>query len=171
MSQGLGFFPLASEEFNAESRQVPPGGGRSSRLLVLSGAPLYRLNTVHLLPGSAGLVMLSLYDWRGLAATDPEALPNVGLMAAICNVLAYQLESMSFTQPHCVAIGVMLVAVLLLTARKKLHRLTRRLEVSEIATAGKLVILIGRVLRFLPREPVTTLSLLPCTAPSRSPGC
>jgi len=37
-----------------------------------------------------------------------------------------------------VTIGVTLVAVLLLSARKRFHRLTRRLEVSEIATAGKL---------------------------------
>jgi uncharacterized membrane protein (DUF4010 family) len=101
----------------------------------------------------------------------PEGPPNVGLMTEICNVLAYLLEPMSFTQPHWVAVGVTLVAVLLLTAREKLHRSTRRLEVSEIVIAGELLILIGLVLRFLPREPVTTLSLLPYSAPSRSPRC
>jgi len=48
--------------------------------------------------------------------------------------------------------------VLLLTAREKLHGFARRLEVSEIVTAGKFLILTGLVLPFLPNEPVTALT-------------
>jgi uncharacterized membrane protein (DUF4010 family) len=48
--------------------------------------------------------------------------------------------------------------VLLLTAREKLHGFARRLEVGEIVTAGKFLILTGLVLPFLPSEPVTTLT-------------
>jgi hypothetical protein len=56
---GLGFFfGLAFEEFNAQSRQVRPGGVRSFPLLALSGALLYRLDPAHLLPVTAGLVVL-----------------------------------------------------------------------------------------------------------------
>jgi uncharacterized membrane protein (DUF4010 family) len=76
----------------------------------------------------------------------------------ICNVLAFLLGPMALAEPPWVAIGVTVVAVLLLTAREKLHGLARRLEVSEIVTAGKFLILIGLVLPFLPDEPVTTLT-------------
>ena len=58
-------------------------------------------------------------------------------MTAICNVLAY---------------------LLLLTAREKLHGFARALEVGEIVTTGKFLILTGLVLPFLPSEPVTTLT-------------
>ena len=160
---GLGFFfGLAFEEFNAQSGQVRPGGVRSFPLLALSGGLLYRLDTVHLLPLTAGLVVLggwlSLYYWRHIAETDAEGLPNVGLMTAICNVLAYLLGPTAFTEPPWVAIGITVTAVLLLTAREKLHGLARQLEVKEIVTAGKFLILTGLVLPFLPNRAVTTLT-------------
>lgn len=162
---GLGFFfGLAFEEFNARSRQARPGGVRSFPLLALSGALLYRLDTAHLLPVTAGLVVLggwlSLYYWRHLTETDAEGLPNVGLMTAVCNVLAYLLGPIAFTEPPWVAIGVTVVAVLLLTAREKLHGFARRLEIGEIVTAGKFLILTGVVLPFLPSESVTTLTAI-----------
>jgi uncharacterized membrane protein (DUF4010 family) len=162
---GLGFFfGLAFEEFNAQSRQVRPGGVRSFPLLALSGALLYRLDTAHLLPVTAGLIVLggwlSLYYWRHLAEIDPEGQPNVGLMTAICNVLAYLLGPIALTEPPWVAIGVTVVAVLLLTAREKLHGFARRLEIAEIVTAGKFLILTGLVLPFLPSDPVTTLTAI-----------
>jgi uncharacterized membrane protein (DUF4010 family) len=49
-------------------------------------------------------------------------------------------------------------AVLLLTARDRLHGFARGLEVGEIVTAGKFLILTGLVLPFLPSQPVTTLT-------------
>jgi uncharacterized membrane protein (DUF4010 family) len=160
---GLGFFfGLAFEEFNAQGGQARPGGIRSFPLLALAGALLYRLDTGHLLPLSAGLLVLgawlTCYYWRHIAEVDPEGQPNVGLMTAICNVLAYLLGPIAFAEPPWVAIGVTVVAVLLLTAREKLHGFARRLEVGEIVTAGKFLILTGLVLPFLPSEPVTTLT-------------
>lgn len=160
---GLGFFfGLAFEEFNAQSGQARPGGVRSFPLLALAGALLYRLDPGHLVPLAAGLLILGswlgLYYWQHLAERDPEGRPNVGLMTAICNVLAYLLGPIAFTEPPWVAIGVTVVAVLLLTAREKLHGFARRLEVGEIVTAGKFLILTGLILPFLPSEPVTTLT-------------
>lgn len=160
---GLGFFfGLAFEEFYAQAGQARPGGVRSFPLLALAGALLYRLDTSHLLPLTAGLLVLGAwltsYYWRHVAETDREGQPNVGLMTAICNVLAYLLGPIAFTEPPWVAIGVTVVAVLLLTAREKLHGFARRLEVDEIVTAGKFLILTGVVLPFLPNEPVTTLT-------------
>jgi uncharacterized membrane protein (DUF4010 family) len=75
-------------------------------------------------------------------------------------VLAYLLGPISFTEPPWVAIGATVAAVLLLTARERLHGFARRLEVVEILTAGKFLILTGLVLPFLPNEPVTRLTEL-----------
>src|SRR5580704_279467 len=160
---GLGFFfGIAFEEFNAAGGRARPGGVRSFPLLALAGALLYRLDTVHLLPVTAGLVVLgawlTCYYWRHIGETDPEGLPNVGLMTPICNVLAYLLGPVAFAEPPWVAIGVTVAAVLLLTAREKLHGFARQLEVGEIVTAGKFLILTGLILPFLPNQPVTTLT-------------
>ena len=147
---GLGFFfGLAFEEFHAQGSQVRPGGVRSFPLLALSGALLYQLDAARLLPLTAGLLVLgawlTCYYWRHVAETDAEGRPNVGLMVPICNVLAYLLGPIALTEPPWTAIGVTVVAVLLLTAREKLHGLARRLEIGEIVTAGKFLILTGLV--------------------------
>jgi uncharacterized membrane protein (DUF4010 family) len=156
------FFGLAFEEFHAQDQQVRPGGVRSFPLLALAGALLYRLDSTHLLPLTAGLLVLgawlTAYYLRHIEEIDPEGRPNVGLMVPICNALAYLLGPIALAEPPWAAIGVTVVAVLLLTAREKLHGLARRLEVSEIVTAGKFLILTGLVLPFLPNEPVTTLT-------------
>jgi len=160
---GLGFFfGLAFEEFHAQDGQVRPGGVRSFPLLALAGGLLYRLDTGRLLPLGVGLLVLgawlTCYYWRHLGETDPEGQPNVGLMVPICNVLAYLLGPVAFGEPPWVAIGATVAAVLLLTAREKLHGFARQIEVGEIVTAGKFLILTGLVLPFLPNEPVTRLT-------------
>jgi uncharacterized membrane protein (DUF4010 family) len=160
---GLGFFfGLAFEEFHAQGGQVRPGGVRSFPLLALAGALLYRLDENRLLPLSVGLLVLgawlTCYYRRHVEETDPEGHPNVGLMVPICNVLAYLLGPTALAEPPWVAISVTVAAVLLLTARDKLHGFARRLEIGEIVTAGKFLILTGLVLPFLSNEPVTRLT-------------
>ncbi len=160
---GLGFFfGLAFEEFHAQAGQARPGGVRSFPLLALAGALLYRLDTARLVPLSIGLLVLgawlTCYYWRHVEEIDPEGRPNVGLMVPICNVLAYLLGPIALAEPPWMAIGVTVAAVLLLTARDKLHGFARRVETGEIITAGKFLILTGLVLPFLPSEPVTRLT-------------
>jgi uncharacterized membrane protein (DUF4010 family) len=162
---GLGFFfGLAFEEFHAQGLQARPGGVRSFPLLALAGALLYRLDPARLLPLSVGLLVLgawlTCYYWRHVGETDPDGRPNVGLMVPICNVLAYLLGPIALAEPSLVAIGVTVAAVLLMTAREKLHGFARRLEVGEIVTAGKFLILAGLVLPFLPNQPVTDLTII-----------
>jgi uncharacterized membrane protein (DUF4010 family) len=79
-------------------------------------------------------------------------------MVPICNVLAYLLGPIALAEPPWMAIGVTVAAVLLLTARETLHGFARRLDVNEIVTAGKFLVLSGLVLPFLPNEPVTRLT-------------
>ena len=160
---GLGFFfGLAFEEFHAQGGQARPGGIRTFPLLAVAGALLYRLDPARLLPLSVGLFVLgawlTCYYWRHVGEIDPEGQPNVGLMVPICNVLAYLLGPVALAEPPWVAIAVTVAAVLLLTARDKLHRFARGLEVGEIVTAGKFLILTGLILPFLPDQPVTRLT-------------
>jgi len=158
---GLGFFfGLAFEEFHAQAAR--PGGVRTFPLLALGGGLLYRLDTQHLLPFSVGLFVLgawlTCYYWRHVEEIDPEGRPNVGLVVPTCNVLAYLLGPIALAEPPWMAIGVTVTAVLLLTSRERLHGLARSIELSEITTAGKFLILTGLVLPFLPNEPVTRLT-------------
>ncbi len=160
---GLGFFfGLAFEEFHARSNQKRPGGVRSFPLLALTGALLYRLDPMHLVPLSAGLLALSgwltCYYWRHSGETDPEGFPNVGLMVPICNVLAYLLGPVALAEPPWVAVGATVAAVLLLTARQELHGFARRIELGEIVNAGRFLLLTGFVLPLLPDTPVTDLT-------------
>ena len=158
------FFGLAFEEFYGRGGQVRPGGVRSFPLLALVGALLYRLDTTRLIPLTGGLLVLgawlTCYYRHHITEVDPEKHPNVGLMTAICNVLAYLLGPVTFAEPAWVAIGITVVAVLLLTARDKLHGFARRLEISEIVIAGKFLILAGLVLPFLPNTPLTSLTTI-----------
>lgn len=160
---GLGFFfGLAFEEFHARANQARPGGVRSFPLLALIGALLYQLDPDRLIPMSVGLLVLGLwlagYYWRHAAETDAEGAQNVGLMAPICNVLAYLLGPVVMAGPPWMGVGVTVTAVLLLTAREKLHALAHRLNTEEIVTAGKFLILTGVVLPLLPDTPITELT-------------
>lgn len=160
---GLGFFfGLAFEEFHAQAAR--PGGVRTFPLLALAGGLLYRLDTQHLLPLSIGLLVLgawlTCYYWRHAEELDPEGHPNVGLVVPVCNVLAYLLGPIALAEPPWMAIGVAVAAVLLLTSRERLHGLARSIELGEIVTAGKFLLLTGLVLPFLPNEPVTELTNL-----------
>jgi hypothetical protein len=92
------------------------------------------------------------------AGGDAEGVPNVGLTVPVCNLLAYLLGPITLTQPHWVAVGLTVTAVLLLTGRERLHTMARQLELPEIVTAGKFLILTGIILPLLPNEPITPLT-------------
>jgi len=73
-------------------------------------------------------------------------------------LLAFLLGPIALTQPHWLAVGVTVAAVLLLTGRERLHAAARTIELPEIVTAGKFLILSGIILPLLPNEPITTLT-------------
>ena len=156
------FFGLAFEEFQAQQGRTQPGGVRTFPLLALAGAMLYLLDATHLIPVSVGVLVLGawLYAYyrRAVAERDAEGLPNVGLTVPVCNLLAYLLGPITLTQPHWVAVGLTVTAVLLLTGRERLHTIARQLELPEIVTAGKFLILTGIILPLLPNEPITPLT-------------
>jgi uncharacterized membrane protein (DUF4010 family) len=156
------FFGLAFEEFQAHQGRTQPGGVRTFPLLAAAGAMLYLLDATHLIPASAGVLVLGawLYAYYRsvVAERDAEGVTNVGLTVPVCNLLAYLLGPITLTQPHWVAVGLTVTAVLLLTARQRLHTMARQLELPEIVTAGKFLILTGIILPLLPNEPITPLT-------------
>ncbi|HEX8986940.1 MAG TPA: DUF4010 domain-containing protein [Rhodocyclaceae bacterium] len=156
------FFGLAFEDFYSRGGKQRPGGVRSFPLLALAGALLFRLDAERLLPFSVGLLILgawlTAYYWTQVASSAGEGHSNAGLMVPVCNVLAYLLGPAVMVGPPWVAIAVTVGAVLLLAARERLHQLARRIELAEIVTAGKFLILTGLIMPILPNEPVTSLT-------------
>jgi uncharacterized membrane protein (DUF4010 family) len=156
------FFGLAFEEFHAREGRTQPGGVRTFPLLALAGGMLYLLDATHLVPVAAGVLVLGawLYAYYrdAVRQRDAEGAPNAGLTVPACNLLAYLLGPIALAQPHWVAVGLTVAAVLLLTGRDRLHAIARQLELPEIITAGKFLILTGLILPLLPDEPVTTLT-------------
>lgn len=156
------FFGLAFEDFYSRAGKERPGGVRSFPLLALAGALLYRLDAANLLPFSVGLLILgawlTAYYWSQVAQPGSEGHSNAGLMVPVCNVLAYLLGPAVMVGPPWVAIAVTVGAVLLLAARERLHQLARRIELAEIVTAGKFLILTGLIMPILPNQPVTQLT-------------
>jgi uncharacterized membrane protein (DUF4010 family) len=160
---GLGFFfGLAFEEFYAQTKQPRPGGVRSFPLLALMGALFYQLDPTRLILLSVGLLVLggwlACYYWRHTGEGDAEGAPNVGLMVPICSMLAYLLGPITMAGPPWMAVGTTVSAVLLLTAREKLHAFAHRVNTGEIVTAGKFLLLTGFVLPVLPDTPVMALT-------------
>jgi uncharacterized membrane protein (DUF4010 family) len=158
------FFGLAFEDFYARSGESRPGGIRTFPLLALTGGALYRLDTEHLLPLVAGLVVLGawliVYYHDRIRSVGADGTPYGELMVPVCNVLAYLLGPISLSEPAWLAVGITVAAVLLLTGRERLHDFARRLELREIVIAGEFLILTGLVLPLLPDRPVTTLTAI-----------
>jgi uncharacterized membrane protein (DUF4010 family) len=156
------FFGLAFEEFYRKSGEARPGGIRTFPLLAIGGGALYLLDTQRLLPFTAGLLVLGawLFAFYRARAGAPDAKdePNAGLMVPLCNVQAYLLGAVALAFPAWMAVGLTVASVLFLTGRERLHDLARKVEVSEIVTAGQFLILTGLVLPLLPDQPVTTLT-------------
>jgi len=162
---GLSFFlGLAFEDFFAHGEQRRPGGIRTFPMHALAGGVLYLLDPVHFLPFTAGLLILGawlvVYYRAHVSEHDERGEPNVGLVVPILNVHAYLLGAVALALPPWVAVTMTVAAVLLLTGRERLHALARRLEMTEIVTAGQFLILTGIVLPLLPNHPVTTLTAI-----------
>jgi uncharacterized membrane protein (DUF4010 family) len=158
------FFGLAFEEYHARSGLVRPGGIRTFPLLAISGGLLYELDPDRKLLLVAGLLVLGAWLFisyrRQLREPDGTTGFNVELMVPVCNVLAYLIGPATLALPAWLPVGVTVTAVLLLTARERLHALAQEVRLGEIVTAAEFLILTGIVLPLLPDEPVTTLTAI-----------
>ncbi len=155
------FFGLAFEGFHHGLARKPPGGVRSFPMLGLLGAGLYIVDRDQGLAFAAGLLVLGLWMYTYYrrvtrAGTSEGDQPGTGLMAPVCNLVAYLLGPITLTAPSWFAVGLTVAAVLLLSARERLHALAYRVPMVEIMTLGKFLVLTGIILPLLPNEPVTT---------------
>ena len=158
------FLGFAFEDFFAHSSTKHPGGIRTFPMLASAGGVLYVFDPTHFVPFTAGLlvlgVWLAIFYRRHLREPEEEGEPNVGLVVPVLNAHAYILGAIALALPPWVAVAFTVTAVLLLTAREKLHALARRVDVQEVITAGEFLILTGIILPLLPNEPVTTLTTI-----------
>jgi hypothetical protein len=156
------FLGLAFEDFFARTETKRPGGIRTFPMLAFAGGVLYLFDPQHFVPFTGGLLVLgawlAIYYRRNVRELDGQAEPNVGLVVPVLNVQAYLLGAVTLALPPWVAVTMTVASVLLLTGRERLHALARRIELTEIVTAGEFLILTGIVLPLLPSEPVTTLT-------------
>jgi uncharacterized membrane protein (DUF4010 family) len=155
------FFGLAFEGFHHGLPRKPPGGVRSFPMLALLGAGLYLVDRDRGLAFAAGLLVLGLWTYayyRRVAGmeTGEGDQPGTGLMAPVCNLVAYLLGPVTLLAPSWFSVGLTVAAVLLLSARERLHALAYRVPMAEIMTLGKFLVLTGIVLPLLPNEPITT---------------
>ncbi len=158
------FLGLAFEDFFARTDTKRPGGIRTFPMLAAAGGVLYLFDPTHIIPFTAGLLVLgawlAIYYYQHVREHDDEGEPNVGLVVPVLNVHAYLLGAIALALPPWVAVAFTVSAVLLLTGREKLHALARRVELKEIVIAGEFLILTGIILPLLPNEPVTTLTAI-----------
>jgi len=153
------FLGLTFEEiYKSEGRSVP-GGIRSFPMLAMAGAMLTLIEPAYAVAFIAGLPVLALWLYA-FARSTPRSTQNASIMIPASNLLAYIIGPIALTQPHWVAVAVTVAAVLLLTARDRLHRLIGVVPREELLTAGKFLILIGIVLPLVPRQQVATLTPL-----------
>lgn len=155
------FFGLAFEGFHHGLARKPPGGVRSFPLLALLGAGLYIIDPGNALAFAVGLLVLGIWMfayYRRVAGPDTSEAdqPGSGLMAPVCNLVAYLLGPITLTTPGWFSVGLTVAAVLLLSARERLHALAYRVPMGEIMTLGKFLVLTGIILPLLPNEPITT---------------
>src|ERR1700749_4571793 len=131
------FFGLAFEEFHIRSGLQRPGGVRTFPLLALAGGLLYALDTQRFLPLVAGLLILGIWlaiAYRQQLRESATEQSSVELVAPVCNPLPYLTGPLALAMPPWIAVGVAVAAVLLLTAREKLHALAQSVELKEITT-------------------------------------
>ena len=169
------FFGLAFEEYFADSHIKPPGGVRTFPLLALIAALLYGLDPEHKTLLIAGFLVLGIWltiyyrarlnhdhpisdDGSEDAKTKETEKIEAGIMAPVCNIIAFLLGPITITAPLWVPIGISVFAVLLISARQKLHHFAATLQEGEIVTLAKFLIIIGVVLPLLPDTPVTKLT-------------
>ena len=162
---GLSFFlGLAFEGFYRRSASSRPGGIRTFPLLALTGGFLYLIDPQHLIPYACGLLVLGIWLYPYYRAevrlSDAAREPADGIMVPVCNLLVFVLGPVVLTQPAWAAIGLTVLAVLLLRAREQLHRLATRIPGQEIITLGQFLILTGIILPLVPREPVASFTTL-----------
>lgn len=103
------------------------------------------------------MVALWLNAYMRATPVSPDA---TSMMIPASNLLAYVIGPIALTQAPWVPVAVTVAAVLLLSARERLHGLIGLVPREEVLTAGKFLILVGVILPLAPHQSVTSLTPL-----------
>jgi uncharacterized membrane protein (DUF4010 family) len=153
------FLGLAFEETYKSEQRAIPGGIRSFPMLAMAGAMLYLIEPAHALAFVAGLPVLAVWLYaftRGTAVTPVTS----SVMIPSSNLIAYAIGPIALLQPPWVPVAVTVAAVLLLTARERLHGLIHVVPREELLTAGEFLVLVGIILPLVPNKSVIPLTPL-----------
>ena len=153
------FLGLAFEEIYKSEQRSIPGGIRSFPMLAMAGAMLYLIEPVHAFAFVAGLPVLAVWLYAFMRGT-PVAPDTSSMMIPGSSLLAYAIGPIALLQPPWVPVAVTVAAVLLLSARERLHSLIHVVPRDELLTAGEFLVLVGIILPLVPNEPVTALTPL-----------
>jgi uncharacterized membrane protein (DUF4010 family) len=156
------FFGFAFEEFYSDELPRRPGGVRTFPLLALAGGSLYLIDPHYGAAFIAGLLVLGSWIYAYVRRQSKNG-PSVegAFVVPACNLLAYVLGPLAFTQQVWLCVAVAVAAVLLLGGRRTLHDWAARVSTQEIITAGQFLILVGVILPLLvglPKIPYTTIT-------------
>jgi uncharacterized membrane protein (DUF4010 family) len=154
------FLGLAFEETYKREDRTSPGGVRTFPILALCGAMLTLVEPHYALAFVGGLLALALWLYGAMQVSSKRE-PGPTLMIPASNLLAYALGPIGLTQHYWIVVAVPVVAALLLSARQRLHELTKQLPQDEILTAGKFLILVAVILPLVPNQPLT--GIIPLT--------
>jgi uncharacterized membrane protein (DUF4010 family) len=153
------FLGLAFEETYKSEQRAIPGGIRSFPMLAMAGAMLYLIEPAHALAFVAGLPVLAVWLYaftRGTAVTPVTS----SMMIPGSSLIAYAIGPIALLQPPWVPVAVTVAAVLLLSARERLHGLIHVVPRDELLTAGEFLVLVGIILPLVPNKQVTSLTPL-----------
>ena len=148
------FMGLAFEGVYKREQHTSPGGIRTFPLLATLGAMLLLLDPRSLLPFIVGLAAVAIWLYAEIRKTGGAENVQPSLMIPVANLLAYTFGPLALTQPPWITVAVAVIAVLLLEARERLHRLVLQVPSDEVFTLGKFLILVGIVLPLVPDHPV-----------------
>jgi uncharacterized membrane protein (DUF4010 family) len=153
------FLGLAFEEIYKSEQRAIPGGIRSFPVLAMAGTMLYLIEPAYALAFVAGLPVLAIWLYAFIRKT-PVTPVTSSVMIPGCNLIAYAIGPIALLKPPWVPVAITVAAVLLLTARERLHRLIHVVPRDELLTAGEFLVLVGIILPLVPNTPMTPLTPL-----------
>ncbi len=133
-------------------------------MLAVAGSALYLIEPRYGAAFVAGLLVLGSWIYAYVRQQMPHPYdPGDGpFIVPVCNVVAYALGPIAFTQPLWVPVTIVVAATLFLGERHRLHDWAQRLSSEEVRTAALFLILVGIVLPLLAgRPPIPYTSITP----------
>lgn len=141
--------------FNQENDDFVFGSDRTYTLIGILGFVLYVLNPINLLPflfgGLSLVLLLSIYYYSKLNSVKE----GKGITSIIVALITYCLAPVIFTQPHWLAILLVVTVLIIVEIKKPLFEFSQKVNSGEYITLAKFLVMAGVVLPLLPNQPIS----------------